>query len=107
MFLVFVIECFQDINMNDETSADQTDLSTSPPPPPYVPPPPPPPPPSLALSSFTVHEPPDRLSRCDSAKGELGERESSCVPKHSRLRDSGCEIIQGEATHRSTSVLKS
>lgn len=95
--VVFCV-CIQDINMNDETSADQTDLSTSPPLPPYVPPPPPPPPP-LALANFTVHEPQERLNLSHAAKEELTQRENcskenkqkeKCVPTD------GCDVVRGE-----------
>lgn len=44
--------------MNEEPSADQTDLSASPPLP-YVPPPP------LSLSDITAHEPQDGLGHSD------------------------------------------
>lgn len=85
--------------MNDETSADQTDLSTSPPLPPYVPPPP------LALSHFA--EPQQRLGRCDateslggSAREEAAQRESSSSSED-RHQDpcpaaDGCDVIQGK-----------
>lgn len=84
--------------MNDETSADQTDLSTSPPLPPYVPPPP------LALSHFA--EPQERLGRCDaaeslgsSAREEVAQGESSST--EDRHQDQcpaadGCDVIQGK-----------
>uniref|UniRef100_A0A669BXR9 Chromodomain helicase DNA binding protein 6 n=1 Tax=Oreochromis niloticus TaxID=8128 RepID=A0A669BXR9_ORENI len=49
---------FKDIGVNEEPSADQTDLSASPPLP-YVPPPP------LSLSDITAHEPQDGLGHSD------------------------------------------
>lgn len=79
--------------MNDETSADQTDLSTSPPLPPYVPPP------SLALANFTVHEPPERLNLNHSAKEESDQRENGSKEnkqKDKSLPIDGCNVIQGE-----------
>uniref|UniRef100_A0AAQ5WYF6 DNA helicase n=1 Tax=Amphiprion ocellaris TaxID=80972 RepID=A0AAQ5WYF6_AMPOC len=49
-----LVLCIQDIGVNEEPSADQTDLSASPPLP-YVPPPP------LSLSDITAQEPQDGL----------------------------------------------
>ncbi|KAM6927303.1 LOW QUALITY PROTEIN: chromodomain-helicase-DNA-binding protein 6 [Xenentodon cancila] len=49
---------FKDIGVNEEASADQTDLSASPPLP-YVPPP------ALSLSDITGHEPQDGLGHSD------------------------------------------
>ncbi|XP_047438274.1 chromodomain-helicase-DNA-binding protein 6 isoform X2 [Mugil cephalus] len=53
---------FKDIGVNEEPSADQTDLSASPPLP-YVPPPP------LSLSDITAHEPQDGLGHSDVSEG--------------------------------------
>lgn len=76
--------------MNDETSADQTDLSTSPPLPPYVPPPP------LALPNFTVHEAQERLN----LNHQVTERES-CSKENKQNEKSppadGCNVVQGES----------
>ncbi|XP_075316313.1 uncharacterized protein chd6 isoform X3 [Odontesthes bonariensis] len=49
---------FKDIGVNEDASADQTDLSASPPLP-YVPPP------ALSLSDITTHEPRDGLGHSD------------------------------------------
>ncbi|XP_072237540.1 chromodomain-helicase-DNA-binding protein 6 isoform X2 [Leuresthes tenuis] len=52
---------FKDIGVNEEASADQTDLSASPPLP-YVPPP------ALSLADITTHEPQDGLGHSDASE---------------------------------------
>lgn len=80
--------------MNDETSADQTDLSTSPPLPPYVPPPP------LDLPNFAVHEPQERLNLNHSAKEEFAQNDGCSKENRQRLKclpTEGCDAVQGES----------
>lgn len=97
-FATFIL-CVQDINVSEEPSADQTDLSASPPLP-YVAPP------SLSLSDITVHEPQDGLGHSDvtesltnSAEKENGQKGSSLKqnkPKDKCLETDGCDVIQGK-----------
>lgn len=97
-FATFIL-CVQDINVSEEPSADQTDLSASPPLP-YVAPT------SLSLSDITVREPQDGLSHSDvtdsltnSAEEENAQQGSSLKqnkPKDKCLETDGCDVIQGK-----------
>lgn len=96
-FATFIL-CVQDINVSEEPSADQTDLSASPPLP-YVAPP------SLSLSDITVREPQDGLghsvteSLTNSAEEENAQKGSSLQqnkPKDKCLETDGCDVIEGK-----------
>lgn len=97
-FATFILYV-QDINVSEEPSADQTDLSASPPLP-YVAPPP------LSLSDITVREPQDGLGHSDvtesptnSAEEENALKGSSLKqnkPKDKCLETDVCDVIQGK-----------